>query len=142
MTAKEYLRQVDLLRFMLRSAENHIRELYQMADGLKAIRYDLDKVQTTASDRMSEIIADMLHEEEAYAKLARRYNKAVIERSNLISKMDNPQQAEVLILRYLDGKSWDDIAEAMHYTRRHITRLHGRALISFSRKYQHILSRE
>lgn len=141
MTAKEYLRQVQLMRFMLRSLEDKIKELYQMADGMKAIRYDLDKVQTSAADRMSEIISDMLEMEEEYTRQARRYNKAVIQRIRMIDKMDNPQQAEILTLRYLDGQSWQEIADTMHYSTRHITRLHGRALVAFTRKYQHILSR-
>ena len=141
MTAKEYLRQVNLMRFMLRSMENHMRELYQMADGLKAIRYDVDKVQTTAADRMSVTISELLEEEEKYARLAKRYNKAVLSRAKQIERLDNPKQAEVLTLRYIDGKSWSEIAEAMHYTTRHITRLHGRALVAFARKYQHVLSR-
>lgn len=142
MTAKEYLRQVNIMRAVLRSMELHIQELYHMADGLKAIRYDLDKVQTSADDRMSGIISEMLKDEEKYARLAKRYNTAVIERAKLIGRMDNPQQAEVLMLRYIDGKSWTEISDIMHYSTRHITRLHGRALLAFTRRYQHILNRK
>lgn len=141
MTAKEYLRQVHLMRYILRSMELKIDELRQAADGMKAIRYDLDKVQTSAADRMSEIISEMLEIEEEYARQARRYNRAVIQRVKMIDKLDNPQYAEILTLRYLDSMSWQDIADHMHYSPRHITRLHGRALMAFTRKYQHILTR-
>lgn len=49
-----------------------------------------------------------------------------------IHKMQDGAEKEVLIRRYLMGKAWEQIAVEMNYTYRHVTRLHGTALQSFS----------
>ena len=46
--------------------------------------------------------------------------------------MQDGAEKEVLIRRYLMGKAWEQIAVEMNYTYRHVTRLHGTALQSFS----------
>lgn len=47
----------------------------------------------------------------------------------LISTLDNYRQREVLVLRYLQGKRWDDIAEQLHYEdARWVRRMHDRAI--------------
>lgn len=45
--------------------------------------------------------------------------------------ISNPTLETVLRLRYIDGMSWEDVAEAMHYTTRHVINLHGMALCAF-----------
>lgn len=46
----------------------------------------------------------------------------------IIAKVPDPAQREVLTRRYIIGQRWEDIAECMGYSRQHITRLHGYAL--------------
>lgn len=48
-----------------------------------------------------------------------------------IHKMQDGAEKEVLIRRYLMGRTWEQIAVEMDYTYRHVTRLHGAALRSF-----------
>ena len=48
-----------------------------------------------------------------------------------IHSLSEGAEKEVLVRRYLLMETWETIAAQMHYTRRHITRLHGRALRSF-----------
>ena len=49
-----------------------------------------------------------------------------------IHQMQDGAEKEVLIRRYLMGRTWEQIAVEMDYTYRHVTRLHGTALQSFS----------
>lgn len=48
-----------------------------------------------------------------------------------ISELIDPEQSLILELRYLSGKSWEEIAEATGYSVRHVARIHGRALQNF-----------
>ena len=47
----------------------------------------------------------------------------------LISTLDNYRQREVLVLRYLQGRRWDDITEQLHYEdSRWVRRVENRAI--------------
>lgn len=45
-----------------------------------------------------------------------------------IEAVDNPTYRQLLELRYLCGMSWQRIADEMHYDRKSVWRIHGRAL--------------
>lgn len=45
-----------------------------------------------------------------------------------IEMLEQESYRELLTLRYLLGWTWERIAEQMHYSYRHVTRLHGCAL--------------
>lgn len=47
---------------------------------------------------------------------------------NEIHQLENPLYIDILYQRYIKYKSLSEIAETMHYTERHIQRLHGYAL--------------
>ena len=46
-----------------------------------------------------------------------------------IEGVEEMRYREVLELYYLDGYTWDKVAETMGYDVRHVTRLHGKALL-------------
>lgn len=50
---------------------------------------------------------------------------------NQIQSMEDGAEKEILERRYLMGETWEMIAVHMHYTYRHVTRLHGTALYNF-----------
>lgn len=70
-----------------------------------------------------------------YHRLLRAYEARVKVHEEIydaIEKMQSTEAERVLLLyRYVDGKSWEEIAVKMGYTWRHTLRLHGRALHSF-----------
>lgn len=45
-----------------------------------------------------------------------------------IFKLEDRRYRELLMLRYINGEDWDPIAEELHYSKRHVTKLHGWAL--------------
>ena len=45
-----------------------------------------------------------------------------------IESVEEMRYREVLELYYLDGYTWEQVAKAMSYDVRHVTRLHGKAL--------------
>ncbi|ADH98307.1 DUF1492 domain-containing protein [Salisediminibacterium selenitireducens] len=51
-----------------------------------------------------------------------------------VKTVDNLSYQPVLEMRYLDGRSWDDVAEIMSYDKRTVHRIHGRAIRELENK--------
>lgn len=47
-----------------------------------------------------------------------------------ISRLENENEKEVLVRRYINGDKWEEIAIKMNYGYRHIHKIHGSALIN------------
>lgn len=119
----------------MQSYADRIEELYHDASGLKAIVYDKDRVQTSPQDHMEAVFVKIDREAEKYAKARARYEAEARKRMEEIAGLDNPVHVQLLVLRYIEGKSWEEIACAIGYTWRHTLRIHGDALNAFKRKY-------
>ena len=74
--------------------------------------------------RLDTLISQLEHEQ---AMAVRQY-KEIYDR---IHKMQDGAEKEVLIRRYLMGRTWEQIAVDMDYNYRWVLRLHGRALKNF-----------
>lgn len=88
-----------------------------------AIRYDKDKVQTTPQDKMSDIMAqidDLDHEIEDLRDQLRSSRQQVADMARELE----PMQERIIILRYVDGLKWDDVARAVHRSARTVHRIH------------------
>lgn len=131
MTAKEYLWRV-------RDAERELKQLelaYTQARAdilhLKGIAYDADKVTGGKIGDISDAIISL----EGYAqRLSAKWDELINLRETakkLIDTLKDGRYREVLTLRYLDGKSWEQVAVTMGYTYRGVTGLHGKALKAF-----------
>ncbi len=131
MTGREYMETIRKVKREIRMIMDDIERETVLAAGVKAIRYDVDKVQTSpAGDRMADIIAritedtDRLNERISYLldleETARRI---------LVNLRD--ESARVLELHYLDGLSWVAISERMGYSDKHVFKLYDRALQEF-----------
>lgn len=79
-----------------------------------AIRYDTPRVQSSPSDRMSEIMGEVDELDQEIEDLRellwlRRQEVADLSRREL-----DEQACRVIILRYIDGLQWRDVAAAVH----------------------------
>lgn len=136
MTAKEYLRQLNIMRGQLRSVQRKIEELNLEAVNIGAIRYDKDRVQTSPEDHMPAMIGELVEVEAKYQRMLAKYHRAIQTRIQMIERLDNPVHVRVLMLRYCEGMTFEQIAAEMVYSYRHVLRIHGDALSSFGRKYR------
>lgn len=120
----------------------HLKELINTAKaGLlpSGIRYDRDKIQTSPDDTMSKVMAkavDMQRElENSIAELQERHIKT----EQLITRLDNSDEREVLRYYYLDSNNgvpltWEQVAIRMNFAVRHVHRIHDRALVDLVQK--------
>lgn len=138
MTAKEYLSELQTLKQKMESLGERAEALRAQVEGIKAIVYDKDRVQVSPSDKMSELMPKLIDLEEQYGTAIYKYHRAVLIRTEQIASIGNAK-AKVLMLRYIEGKRWEQIAIDLGYSYRNITRLHGKALAAFERKYKVVL---
>ena len=139
MTAKEYLQQLDTLRDEIESANLALEKIFTEAQGIKAIVYDKDKVQVSPDNHSENFMIKLAELGEDYARMQMRYKLERDQRIAMINSLANPIHVRILRKRYVDGKTFEEIAVALHYTYRHVTRLHGSALQEFSAKYKDVL---
>lgn len=126
MTAKEFLRQI-------RTVDRRIEET---AERLQRIRARLE------TGRMSNLTGmprgggvDWTETADRVIELERRLQAQISEmcrqKQGAIEAIDRVEEArlrEVLELYYLDGYTWEQVAERMTLDKRWVYRLHGRAL--------------
>jgi hypothetical protein len=103
------------------------------------IAYDKDKVQTSPEDTMSKVIAKALDMQKELELSISVLQQKQIEAEKAIQKLDDSDEREVMRYYYMDteqGKplTWEQVAIRMNYYKRHVLRIHGRALINLANK--------
>ena len=139
MTAKEYLLQLDTLRDEIESTNLALEKIFTEASGIKAITYDKDRVQVSPSNHAENFMVRLAELGDEYAQMQMQYKLERDKRIAMINGLSNPIHVRILRKRYIDGKTFEEIAVALHYTYRHVTRLHGSALQEFTRRYKDVL---
>lgn len=128
MTTKDYLRQVQLRDERLQLERDKLERLRA------AVEYRSPAFEgggCGGSDKSAALdkLVDMEHR---YDRMAAEYIAFYDEVNERIGQIGDDVLSEVLERRYLLYQKWEDIAAAMNYTVRHITRLHGEALKKMS----------
>ena len=127
MTAKEFLR-------LARGADDRIDRAQERVERLRA---------RLEAGRMSQITgmprgggADWTETADKLIELERVVNARIRDMCRVkrlameaIEAVEEMRYREVLELYYLDGLTWEKVAEQMHYTTRNVTVLHGKALL-------------
>ena len=139
MTAKEYLQQVRRLRIRMETLADRAQAFRMKVEGIKAVTYDGDRVQTSTVNRTEEMVSRLVDLEARYANALAAYNDAVLEREQRIEAIEDDRQEAVLLLRYIMEMGWEDIAERLGYSYRNVTRLHGKALNAFACRWKDVL---
>lgn len=135
MTAKEYLRTLRWTELSIETRKDELRRLDAEYTYLSGISYDRDRVQTSPS-------GDAFPQSDRRIDLAIKIREDILAmqrlRTDIIGKitgLDNPLYSQVLLERYVNYLSFDDIADKMHYSYVYITHIHGEALQEFARRY-------
>ena len=120
MTGKEYMEQIRNVRREIRLLEEQILRDTVYASNVKAIRYDVDRVQTSPDgDRMADIISGIVGaEEKMYNKVKYLMQKEEEARTYLIQLKEEHER--VLVLHYLEGLKWEDVALKVGYDDKYI----------------------
>ena len=135
MDTKQYLQQISRLDRMINNTLSEISQLRELAMSVSAVKNE-ERVQNTPNfDKIGTAYCKIEEMEEKLDKLIDEY----VDKKNLIiSQIDgieNETYYEILFARYIEKKTFEKIADEMTYSFRNVTRLHGRALQEFEKKY-------
>ena len=143
MKAKEYLSQALRYKRRYENALEELEYIRSMATGLTAIRYDKDQVQTSPeNDQLANYMIRLEKAEKRALKASEEYFKAH-EVIRLQIEIISPQlYADVLHLRYIQGRRLYEIADELKYSYEWMRIIHGRALREFGKIFPEALKEE
>lgn len=121
MTPKEYLQQYSDAMRRTRAISDHIAELRAMCEQLRT--EDGHRVALDAA------VAELVDTEQRVSAEVAQLCKLETEIACTIDRMPEPYRT-LLYERYINGKTWEQIAVDMHYSYRGVTKMHGRALLA------------
>ena len=135
MTTKQYLNQIDRINRMI---NNKLAEIYQLKTMVCSISVSAneDKVQSSSDkDKLGSAVAKIVDLENEINKAIDIY---VDKKERIVSQIDSIKdimEYQVLFSRYIEHKTFEQIAEDNDYSVRQILRIHGNALVEFEKKF-------
>lgn len=130
---KEELTEIIIADKKIRAKKETAAALYELATSVPGIDTTTLKVQTSSRSE-NEII-------NKYLDLERELKKdiaAVLEKKETVYKklqvLDGLEK-DIMQLRYIGGLSWDEIADKINVSSRHVYRIHDKAL----EKLKHVI---
>lgn len=139
MTAKQYLQQVKGLDNMIEAKLEQVERLRALATRVTtSFSHDKQGKGAARHEKTADIVCKIVMLEE---KLNASIDTLVDLKAEVEEKIDeipNDNYRLLLRLRYLNYKTWEDIASTIGYTPQWIYITHGRALQEFQKKFQRI----
>lgn len=138
MTKADIKRKLNTISYIddeIRILDSKI-ERYEAITQAHAIRYDLDKVQTTPTDPVAKAMEKLYGLMEIRRKRQEQMIKAVAEAADLIDMVKDAHGRLVLHYRYINALSWREVAKRTNFAERHVYRLHDDAINEIYQKCQ------
>jgi hypothetical protein len=120
---------------MINNKLTEIAQLKELSCSISAIGNEEKVISSSDPDKIGTTYAKIDEMERNLDKMIDEY----IEKKNLIigqiDSIENEDCYNILFSRYIEKKTFEDIATEKKYPWRHIIRLHGKALKAFEEKY-------
>lgn len=133
MTAKEYLNSIRNMTLKINQKKRELDDLRAQTPGMTGTASG-ERVQSSRSNDPVGIYAAKIADLEE--KIEREKADMIEKRHviiNQIQEIENPVFVDILFRRYVLNQRFDQIADDMGYSVRHIIRMHGHALQMFER---------
>jgi hypothetical protein len=111
---------------------NREHDLAELREERESISINLDGMPhgTSLSDKTARLAAQLADAEEEIIELRSEAWSIRMEIVRTLNRIQTPEYNTLLYLRYIEGKTWEQIAVEMHYTYQWVAGpLHGRALV-------------
>ena len=132
MRAKQYLNQIRTLDARIRGLQHHCDEL--RANITASGSAEGERVKS--SREQDPVAARIIRCVDLEFKIDHEIDRLIEMKDTIIHQingLDNGTYIELLSLRYVFLKKWEEIADEMGYVERQIYRIHGEALLAFER---------
>lgn len=126
--AKDFLRQAYRIEQRIRAKHEQIQHMRELAERATS---NTSAERTSGTPQHSKVETCVCAIIDLEADIKQSITELTTKRAQIqqtINTVPNTDYKLLLELRYLNFKSWDEIAEAMNYTYRWTLTLHGRAL--------------
>lgn len=130
MTAKEYLIQCLAIERLLESKERLLKKLRAQCEALSSPKFG-DKVKSSATDSSMKTVDRIIDLER---EIISQESRLVMKQEEILDKIQlvcNPTLIAVLTDKYINGLSFETIAEVMNKSVRTVCVWHGQALQIF-----------
>lgn len=133
LNAKQYLRQLRRLNNIVQSKLDQVETLKSLAQKITYVPKNIKVQESIPEDKMTEIISKIVDLQKELETDINNLLDLKLKITHQINSLDNDDYKLLLMLRYLNFKTWEEIAVEMGYTYQWIHVLHGRALKYFER---------
>ena len=133
MTAKEYLRSIKYLDHAINAKQAELYRLKRDMCSIRGISYDKDKVQGGITDSMK-IVDKIIDLNNVINAEIDKLVDLKAEAHNKIEKVCNEKFISLLTDIYINGYTFEQVAERMNITDKTICRWHGQALQLFRKE--------
>ena len=133
MTAKEYLRSIKYLDHAINAKQAELDKLKRDMCSIKGVTYDGDKVQGGITDSMK-IVDKIIELNNLINAEIDRLVDLKAEAHQKIEKVCNEKFISLLTDIYINGYTFEQIAERMNITDKTVCRWHGQALQLFRKE--------
>lgn len=129
--AEAWLEKVRKTMSYAASLEESAAAQYAMADGLRGIAYDRDRVKVSPTpDAIPNAVANHVDLGDKFSEVADNARKRASEAVEAFDRMDDPTEATCLRLYYVDAlETWEHVCVRMHYTYDGMMKLRRRAVL-------------
>ncbi len=131
MTKKQYLRQGYILKQKISIQEALLKEYKANLDSLKGINYSKDKLQGGPVQDDSIVIRKIDKIIEVEKNITRLHNELDIFQNNIslaLKKINSDIEEKIIVYRYINNLSWEEISKNIGYSKTQTYRLHEQAL--------------
>lgn len=138
MTAKDFLQRGRHLGLEIEQLKEARQKSFDEATSI-TVDYSQSKVQTSSGNSMERKMLKYVNYCETLDKRIEYLSEYRKEMLELINKLDNSTYRTLLIARYINCHTWEQVAEGIHYNLKWTYVLHGRALQAIEIHYASVL---
>lgn len=128
---KRYLRQARELDMLIHTKQAEQERLRELAEGLSSPQIG-DRVSASKGNTSMQTVDKIVDLQAEIDKEITELVDMIAEIHAKIERLSDPAEKAVLTERYINGRSWEEIAGIVGYTVRQTLNIHGRALKHFT----------
>ena len=136
MTPQEYLKQTYQLNQRIDSKLEQISTLRELATKVTSTLSDMPKNKSGSTSSLADTVIKIVDLENEVNRTIDTLVDLKVQVYDSIRELESPEEQFLLELRYLNFKTWEEIAIAMGYGLDNVFKIHKRAMkkIQFSKK--------
>lgn len=126
--AQQYLGRYRAAKMDMDRAERLIKKTRELLE-VQGVDTSSERVQSSVvGDRTANLIAELVDARMEFEEAMERSVQMMRDINGVIGMVSSPQQKRLLELRYIEGKTWEEISNNIHVTYRHVFRVRNNAL--------------